>query len=97
MAGEICEKYKMKKVVVIHSNEILAGAELSPKFQANIKAGLEYLNVELLLGERVENLDELSFNVCKKQTIRTSKVCFVVKKQSVISRSKNLPTYLRFD
>ena len=74
IAGEIGEKYKMKKLVVIQSNEFLGGAELTPKFQSNLKAGLENINVELHLGERVENLDEISFAECKRQTVKTSKV-----------------------
>ena len=74
LAGEIGEKYKMKKMVIIQSNEILGGAELTQKFQSNLKAGLENINVEIHLGERVENLDELSFAVYKRQTVKTSKV-----------------------
>jgi len=73
IAGEIGEKYKMKKLVIIQSNEFLGGAELTPKFQSNLKAGLENINVELHLGERVENLDEISFAECKRQTVKTSK------------------------
>jgi len=73
IAGEIGEKYKMKKIVIIQSNEILGGAELTQKFQSNLKAGLENINVELYLGERVANLDELSFAVCKRQPVKTSK------------------------
>jgi len=72
LAGEICDKYKMKKLTLIHSNQILV-ADFSQKFQANLKYGLESLNVELLLEERVENLTDLSFNVCKRQTLKTSK------------------------
>jgi len=62
----------MKKVVIIHPNEILVG-DLSPKFQGNLRAGLEHLGVELVLGERVENLGELSFGVSQRQTVKTSK------------------------
>ena len=74
IAGEIAEKYKTKKIAIIQSNDILGGQELTPKFQSTLKEGLENINVELHLGERVSNLDELSFGICKKQTVNTSKV-----------------------
>ena len=64
----------MFKFYTIQSNEILGGAELTEKFQSNLRAGLENINVELHLGERVTNLDELSFAVYKRQTVKTSKV-----------------------
>ena len=73
LAGEICDKYKMKKLILIHSNQILV-ADFSEKFQTNLKYGLESLNVELLLEEKVENMTDLSFNVFKRQTLKTSKV-----------------------
>ena len=73
LAGEICDKYKMKKLVLIHSSQILV-ADFSEKFQASLKSGLESLNVELLLEEKVENMTDLSFNVFKRQTLKTSKV-----------------------
>ena len=73
LAGEICDKYKMKKLVLIHSSQILV-ADFSQKFQASLKSGLESLNVELLLEEKVENMTDLSFNVFKRQTLKTSKV-----------------------
>lgn len=73
IAGEIAEKYKTKKIAIIQSNDILGGQELTPKFQSTLKEGLENINVELHLGERVSNLEELSFGICKKQTVNTSK------------------------
>ena len=73
LAGEICDKYKMKKLVLIHSSQILV-ADFSQKFQTSLKSGLESLNVELLLEEKVENMTDLSFNVFKRQTLKTSKV-----------------------
>ena len=74
MAGEIGDKYKLKKIVLIHSHEELVCDGMGPKFQTNIKSGLENMNVELFLGDKVENMTDLDFSVYKRQTIKTSKV-----------------------
>jgi len=73
MAGEIGDKYKLKKIVLIHSHEELVCDGMGPKFQTNIKSGLENMNVELFLGDKVENMTDLDFSVYKRQTIKTSK------------------------
>ena len=74
MAGEIGEKYKAKNVILVHGSEDLVGSNLGPTFQATIRHGLEKLNVQLLLGDRVEDVDTLTLNTFTKQTVRTQNV-----------------------
>ena len=103
MWNNICKENLDKKHVVAIGGGY-GGMELASEllklgipFTLIDKVTTEFDFVELLLGERVENLDELSFSICKKQTIRTSKVCFVVWFETILDfEVKKLP-YLRFD
>ena len=56
IAGEIGEKYKLKRMTLIHPNEKLVGPDFSDKFQTNIKAALESFNVEMVLGKIISTL-----------------------------------------
>jgi len=71
IAGEIGEKYKLKRMTLIHPSEKFVGPDFSDKFQANIKSALESFNVEMVLGDRVENLNDLTTGSCIKQTVKT--------------------------
>ena len=79
LAGEIREKYSFKKVTLVHSHdELLSAVDANSignrKFAANALAILRGQDVEVLLGERVENLDELTFDQRVSQTVRTTSV-----------------------
>ena len=79
LAGEIREKYSFKKVTLVHSHdELLSAVDANSignrKFAANALAILRGQDVEVLLGERVENLDELTYDQRVSQTVRTTSV-----------------------
>jgi len=73
-AGEIVDKYPVKNITLIHSNEKLISKNFGDKFCGNVKYHLEKsMNVNVLLDERVSNLDSLTTGKCLKQTVRTNK------------------------
>ena len=74
LAGEIGEKYKAKNVILVHGSELLVGSNLGPSFQTRVRQGLEKFNVQLFLGDRVEDLNTLTLNTFAKQTVRTRNV-----------------------
>ena len=79
LAGEIRQKYSFKKVTLVHSHdELLSAVDANSignrKFAANALAILRGQDVEVLLGERVENLDELTYDQRVSQTVRTTSV-----------------------
>lgn len=74
MAGEIGDKYKAKKIVLIHSHDYLIDKDYGDSFQNRIRSCLEQLGVQLVLGDKVENLNELTLHECKRQTVTTIKV-----------------------
>ncbi|KAG9275283.1 apoptosis-inducing factor 2 [Astyanax mexicanus] len=69
MAAEIRTEYPNKKVILIHSRETLADPELLPSVREQAKQVLLEKGVELLLGQKVSNLNELEFSVCRKGTV----------------------------
>ena len=74
LAGEIGEKYKAKNVILVYGSESLVGSNLGPSFQTRVRQGLEKFNVQLFLGDRVEDLNTLTLNTFAKQTVRTRNV-----------------------
>ncbi|XP_072534048.1 ferroptosis suppressor protein 1 [Salminus brasiliensis] len=69
MAAEIRTEYPNKKVILIHSRESLADPELLPSVREQAKQVLLEKGVELFLGQKVSNLNELEFNVTRKGTV----------------------------
>ncbi|XP_036429965.1 apoptosis-inducing factor 2 [Colossoma macropomum] len=69
MAAEIRTEYPTKKVILIHSREALADPELLPSVREQAKQVLLEKGVELLLGQKVSNMNELEFNVTRKGTV----------------------------
>ncbi|KAI4874278.1 hypothetical protein NFI96_028464, partial [Prochilodus magdalenae] len=69
MAAEIRTEYPTKKVILIHSRDALADPELLPCVREQAKKVLQEKGVELLLGQKVSNLNELEFNVTRKGTV----------------------------
>jgi len=67
MAGEILDRYKDKKITLVHSREQFL--DLGDKFSNNTKAMLEAAGVELRLGRKVQNLKDLTPNVVKTQSV----------------------------
>ncbi|XP_037660774.1 ferroptosis suppressor protein 1 isoform X2 [Choloepus didactylus] len=59
MAAEIKTEYPEKEVTLIHSQVFLADKELLPSVRQEVKQILLRKGVQLLLGERVSNLEEL--------------------------------------
>lgn len=75
LAGEIRDKYKAKKITLIHSRERLLADDFGAKVQAAAKAGLEAADIQLKFGEKVENFGDLTLNkfTKEKQTVKTDK------------------------
>ncbi|KAK7148918.1 hypothetical protein R3I93_013059 [Phoxinus phoxinus] len=74
MAAEIRTEFPDKKVILIHSREEVADPELLPSVKEQAKQVLLEKGVELLLGQKVSNLDELEFNVCRRgMVVKTNK------------------------
>lgn len=72
MAAEIKTEYPEKKVVLIHSRIELADAELLSSVRQQAKEVLLEKGVELLLGQKVNNLSELQLNVVQKNMVVTT-------------------------
>ncbi|XP_040293576.1 ferroptosis suppressor protein 1 [Bufo bufo] len=66
MAAEVKTDYPEKEVTLIHSKIALADVELQPCVRQAIKDILLEKGVELVLGQRVTNLDELNLNVVQE-------------------------------
>ncbi|KAA0717707.1 Apoptosis-inducing factor 2 [Triplophysa tibetana] len=74
MAAEVKTEFPKKKVILIHPREDLADPELLPSVKEQAKQVLLEKGVELLLGHKVSNLDELEFNKCRSgMVVRTNK------------------------
>lgn len=74
MAAEIRTEYPNKKVILIHSRDALADSELLPSVREEARQVLLEKGVELFLGQKVLNLDELTLNVTLKgSVIKTDK------------------------
>ncbi|XP_071370848.1 ferroptosis suppressor protein 1 isoform X2 [Centroberyx affinis] len=72
MAAEIKTEYPVKKVVLIHSRVGLADTELLASVRQQVKEVLLEKKVELILGEKVLNLEQLKLNVTQKNTALTT-------------------------
>ncbi|XP_006823634.1 ferroptosis suppressor protein 1-like [Saccoglossus kowalevskii] len=59
MATEIAEDHPKKQVTVIHSKQVLVSDAFSNKFHKETRRQLDALGVKLILGEKVENMDDL--------------------------------------
>lgn len=74
MAAEIRTEFPDKKVILIHPREEVADPELLPSVKEQAKQVLLEKGVELLLGQKVSNLDELELNVCRSgMVVKTNK------------------------
>lgn len=74
MAAEVKTEFPNKKVILIHPREELADPELLPSVKEQAKQVLLEKGVELLLGQKVSNMDELEFNKCRNgMVVKTSK------------------------
>ncbi|TRY74240.1 hypothetical protein DNTS_020512 [Danionella cerebrum] len=74
MAAEIKTEFPGKKVILIHSREDLADPELLPSVKEQARQVLLEKGVELLLGQKVSNLEELQLNVCRSgMLVKTTK------------------------
>ncbi|KAM9476558.1 ferroptosis suppressor protein 1 [Clarias gariepinus] len=72
MAAEIRTEYPNKRVILVHSRDTLADSELLSSVREEAKQVLLEKGVELFLGQKVSNLDELELNV-KGKMIKTDK------------------------
>ncbi|KAF7710517.1 apoptosis-inducing factor 2 [Silurus meridionalis] len=74
MAAEIGTEYPYKKVILIHSHDTLADAELLPSVRKEAQQVLLEKGVEIFLGQKVSNLNQLELNVTQKgQVVKTDK------------------------
>ncbi|XP_030627039.1 ferroptosis suppressor protein 1 isoform X2 [Chanos chanos] len=74
MAAEIKTEFPDKKVILIHSRNVLADPELLPSVREQAKEVLLQKGVELLLEQKVTNLNDLELNVTRKDiVIKTDK------------------------
>ncbi|KAM9700223.1 ferroptosis suppressor protein 1 isoform 7-T7 [Menidia menidia] len=74
MAAEIKTEYPEKKVVLVHSRVALADPDLEPSVRQQAKEVLLEKGVELLLGQKVQDLAALRLNVTQRgQTVRTDR------------------------
>ncbi|KAG7334117.1 hypothetical protein KOW79_002524 [Hemibagrus wyckioides] len=74
MAAEIRTEYPNKKVILIHSHDDLADSELLQSVREQARQVLLKKGVELFLGQKVSNLDELELNVTQKgRVVKTDK------------------------
>uniref|UniRef100_A0A8C2DGA4 Ferroptosis suppressor protein 1 n=1 Tax=Cyprinus carpio TaxID=7962 RepID=A0A8C2DGA4_CYPCA len=74
MAAEIRTEFTNKNVILIHPREEVADPDLLPSVKEQAKKVLLEKGVELLLGQKVTNLDELELNVCRKgMLVKTNK------------------------
>ncbi|XP_007167808.1 ferroptosis suppressor protein 1 isoform X4 [Balaenoptera acutorostrata] len=98
MAAEIKTEYPEKEVTLIHSQMALADKELLPCVRQEVKEILLRKGVQLLLSERVSNLEVLPLNEHRERiTVRTDKgtevaanlviACSGIKVNSVAYRS----------
>ncbi|XP_062852203.1 apoptosis-inducing factor 2 isoform X2 [Trichomycterus rosablanca] len=69
MAAEIRTEFPNKKVILIHPRETLADPELLSSVREEAKQILLEKGVELCLGQKVSNLDELELNVTRKGSV----------------------------
>ena len=79
LSGEIRDSYPDKDITLVHSkSELVSGisdpAITNRKFVGNALAILRGMNVEVMLGERVANLSELTLNKCESQCVKTESV-----------------------
>ncbi|XP_041645256.1 apoptosis-inducing factor 2 isoform X2 [Cheilinus undulatus] len=72
MAAEIKTEYPEKRVVLVHSRVALSDPELLPSVRQEAKVVLVEKGVELLLGQKVENMSELKLNVTQKNMVVTT-------------------------
>jgi len=71
MAGEIVEVYFNKKIYLIQSGEFLVTKDFGEPFQTNMRKCLESAEVEVIMNDRVSNLDVLNTGVLQNQTVKT--------------------------
>ncbi|XP_043111897.1 apoptosis-inducing factor 2 [Puntigrus tetrazona] len=74
LAAEIRTEFTDKKVTLIHPREEVADPDLLPSVKEQAKQVLLKKGVELLLGQKVTNLDDLQLNVFRKDmVVKTNK------------------------
>lgn len=72
VAGEIKSKYPKKTVTLLDAkSQLVSGSNVREKFRTKLKSSMEKLDIELVLGERLE--ERLTDNVFVKRTLRTDK------------------------
>ncbi|XP_030830622.1 apoptosis-inducing factor 2 [Strongylocentrotus purpuratus] len=59
IAGEVATDYPDKEVTIIHARDSLVEPATSDTFRASVQKQLEELNVKLVFGEKVTNLDDI--------------------------------------
>lgn len=78
LAGEIRSKYSFKKITLIHSGEQLfnsaKGSAMDDRTRDAALSMLKAMDVDVVLGERVSNLEGLTLYRNMSQTVKTDQV-----------------------
>lgn len=69
LSGELKTDYPDKKIILIHPNETLASTRLNKKVQKSLKKAVARKGIELMLNERVCNLQDIELNKCVKDQV----------------------------
>ena len=76
-AGELATQFPKKKIILVHSKDRVLSAHpgISPKLQDKVQAFLsgKSCNVEIILGERVDDIQSLIDSPDSAKTIKTDK------------------------
>ncbi|XP_072180715.1 ferroptosis suppressor protein 1-like [Diadema setosum] len=71
LAGEIATDHPGKDVTIIHARDSLLEPVLSEKLRANALAFLQAMDVKVLFGEKVTNLEEMPKDASSPATVKT--------------------------
>nr|XP_039260130.1 ferroptosis suppressor protein 1-like [Styela clava] len=69
LSGELKTDFPDKRIILIHSNEVLCSNRLKAGTQSKLQALVKRKGIELMLNERVSNLNELQINKCTKDQV----------------------------
>lgn len=72
MAGEIRTEFPNVQITIVNLFDYLISTRLDPSFQGKLADKLNKMGIKLILGDGVEDLDKLTMNVNKQQSIRTT-------------------------
>lgn len=69
LAAEIGKEYPGKSVTIIHNGPTLVSRSLADKALKRVESGLAALNVNIIRGDTVKNMEDLPMNVLVDETV----------------------------